>query len=425
MLNKSTAVSSLWHGEEWKRDFKKVSPAKLREMGIKTSSLGVVEKMEDLKKSPPNIVIAEAYSDVNFVQNFFKDSQKLVKKQKYVMGLGVFQQLQFETKSGKRLLKPSKIQFKNVYRAFHGQDLTNKKLLVFRTGGFGDLLFIQPNLIYLKQKYPSCKIYFACGPQYRPMVETWDFLEEVLLLPFPVKYLFDADYHVIFEGVIERCKEARYKNSFNLFSEWMGLNLPDELLLPRQHPKEDKLESCREVLRSWGVKEKDFIITQLRASSPIRTPRPEFFAKIIDRLTDLGHNVVITDVPRQSDSVEKFLTMVKNRDKVFNFCKHSETVDNTIALIKLSKLVISTDSALIHFSASLDTPCLGIYGPFPGFIRMKTYPKADWIEGKRQCLPCFLHGSNPCPQAGPDTYSPCYDAIDHDEIIAKVEKLIQ
>jgi len=56
--------------------------------------------------------------------------------------------------------------------------------LVFRTGGIGDLLFIQPNLIYLKEKYPTCTINFACGPQYQSMVETWDCVDNVVDLPF-------------------------------------------------------------------------------------------------------------------------------------------------------------------------------------------------------------------------------------------------
>lgn len=407
------------------REFKSVSPTKLRNFGLKSDSATVVSDLEELRTNPPNIIIAEATEDLRFTQNYATE-QELKKKNKYVMGLGVFQQLFCNPQSSKKkYLKPSSIKFKNIYRPYIGQDLTNKSLLIFRTGGIGDLLFIQPNLIYLKDKYPTCKILFACGPQYQSMVETWDCVDEVLDLPFSAKVLIESDYHALFEGVIERCKLAETANAYNLFSEWMGLSLPDEYLLPRQEPKEDKVEFCKEKLDKWNLKGKDFIVMQLRASSPIRTPRPQFWIKIVDELTDRGYKIVLTDNPRQSVYVNEFIKLCKNQDKVFNFCKHSLTLDYSIALISLAKGVIATDSALNHIAASMDVACYGIYGPFPGKIRLKTYPKSKWIDAQRECAPCFIHSPRPCPRAHKDKFSPCYDNIDIEKIIPEIEELFK
>jgi hypothetical protein len=68
----------------------------------------------------------------------------------------------------------------------------------------------------------------------------------------------------------------------------------------------------------------------------------------------------------------------------------------------------------------------GIYGPFPGFIRLKTYKNVDWVDAKMECAPCCLHGSELCPTAKKliKQYSPCYDQIDQEEILMKVERLI-
>jgi len=407
------------------REFKSVSPTKLRNFGLKSDSATVVSDLEELRTNPPNIIIAEATEDLRFTQNYATE-QELKKKNKYVMGLGVFQQLFCNPQSSKKkYLKPSSIKFKNIYRPYIGQDLTDKSLLIFRTGGIGDLLFIQPNLIYLKDKYPTCKILFACGPQYQSMVETWDCVDEVLDLPFSAKVLIESDYHALFEGVIERCKLAETANAYNLFSEWMGLSLPDEYLLPRQEPKEDKVEFCKEKLDKWNLKGKDFIVMQLRASSPIRTPRPQFWIKIVDELTDRGYKIVLTDNPRQSVYVNEFIKLCKNQDKVFNFCKHSLTLDYSIALISLAKGVIATDSALNHIAASMDVACYGIYGPFPGKIRLKTYPKSKWIDAQRECAPCFIHSPRPCPRAHKDKFSPCYDNIDIEKIIPEIEELFK
>ncbi|MFW9871702.1 MAG: glycosyltransferase family 9 protein [Candidatus Thorarchaeota archaeon] len=406
------------------KEFKNISPTQMRVLGLTKQSNKMVDNLEDLRKDPPNIIIATSTVFLDFEQNHFK-KQTLQKKTNYVMGLGVYQQLFFDPRRNKKLLKPSKLRFKQLYSPYRGENLDGKTLLVFRTGGIGDLLFIQPNLRYLKEKYPLCTIWFGCGPQYQSMVETWDCVDEVLDLPFTQKRLMDADYHALFEGVIERCKLAESVNSYNLFTEWLGLNLPNELLLPKQNSKPEKVEFCREKLSEWKIKDKDFILMQLRASSPVRTPRPDFWVELINKLTERGYKILLTDNPRQTKYIDKFINFVNDKDKVFNFCEFSTTLDYSIALTDLASCVVATDSALNHIAASLETPCYGIYGPFPGSIRLTTYPKAKWVDAQRNCAPCFIHSPMPCPQAKRDRYSPCYDNIDKDRVVNEIEELIK
>jgi len=409
------ATRGIWAEDVAQKDFKPPSPTSLREMGLTMNGMQFVQTIDSLRENPPNIIIAECQKDFSFIQNYFK-KQSLKKNAKYVMGLGVFQQL--ERPKGKKLLKPASVKFKKLYNPYIGQDLTDKTILVFRTGGIGDLLFIQPNLIYLKEKYPTCTINFACGPQYQSMVETWDCVDEVVDLPFSLTRLTDADYHVLFEGVIERCKEAETVNAFNLFSRWMGLDLPNELLIPKQEPDQDLVDKCKEILHGWYVDEGSFILMQLRASSPIRTPSHEFWEEIINELNERGYKVLLTDSPRQKDKVDVFIKSLKKPEMTFNFCQYSESIAHTIALTKLSRCVLATDSALNHIAASLDVHCFGIYGPFPGHIRLSTYPKAAWVDAKRECAPCYIHSPKPCPKASYDGYSPCYN-----ELIDTPEKL--
>jgi len=420
-LNQGNVETSFWKQDATKRQFKPVSASKMRELGLTHSNVKMVQKLEELRESPPNIIIGESARNTKFVQNWFKE-QKLNKKGKYVMGLGVYQQLHFDFNTNQKILKPSTLKFKKMYKPYLGQELEDETILVFRTGGIGDLLFIQPNLNYLKEKYPNCYIKFACGPQYQAMIETWDCIDEVLDLPFNVSHLQKSKYHMLFEGVIERCKEAETTNAYHLFSRWLGLDLPKELLIPRQLPKEELVNECQNILDEWGVK--DFLIMQLRASSPVRTPRPEFWVSLIDKLTDAGFNIMLTDNPRQAKEVDNFIKLVKNKDKVFNFCEKSVSLDYTIALASMAQGTVGTDSAMMHIAASMEVPCYGIYGPFPGHIRLKTYPKADWVDAEKSCAPCYLHGHKPCPKAGVDGFSPCYDTLNIDEIVKDVEDLI-
>jgi len=401
---------------------KEIQRQSIKKMGLKSDKPQYVQHMEELRESPPNIVIAEALRTAGFIQNKFKH-QVLKKKQKYVMGLGVYKQLWYDNFRKVKILKPATVQFNKVYRPYTGQDLTDKSLLVTRTGGIGDLLFIQPNLIYLKEKYPTCTIKFACGPQYQAMIEGWDCVDEILDLPFSLTHLLRSDYHSIFEGVIERCREATEENAYRLFTKWMGLNLPDEKLIPTQNPVKDKVEACQKYLDQNNVK--NFVLVQLRASSPIRTPSPNLWKDLLGHLVRKNHTVIITDAPHMHTHIQAFIESLDEdvQHCVLNFTKESQTLDYTIALAHLADCILSPDSSLIHIAASLRVPGFGIYGAFPGKIRLETYKNIDWIEGKTECAPCFTHGMNLCRNAIGKSPK-CYSTINVDEVVNRIERLI-
>ena len=110
---------------------------------------------------------------------------------------------------------------------------------------------------------------------------------------------------------------------------------------------------------------------------------------------------------------------------VHNFCKVSEDIAHSIAIISLAEGVIATDSAMNHIAASVGVPMFGVMGPFPGYIRFKTYPKADWVDSKRHCAHCFLHGQHPCKEAASNGFSPCYDEFNLDEIVSRYEGMLE
>jgi len=401
---------------------KQIPSMAMKKFGNLQRKLKFVQKLEDLRADPPNIVVAEAVRNASFSQNYFSQ-QHLKKKQKYVMSVGVYQQLWYDPMRRWKILKPAAIKFSRIYNPYIGHDLTDKTILVTRTGGIGDLLFIQPNLTYLKEKYPTCKIIFACGPQYHAMVETWDCIDELHTLPFNLSVMIKADYHVIFEGVIERCAEAKTVNAYKLFTRWLGLDLPDERLRPKQEPKPDKLEAVKYWLKDRKIN--DFTVMQLRASSPIRTPRPQFWRNIIHPLVRDGHTIVISDAPSMEKNLNEFIATLDPdvRDKVYNFSPHSPTLDFSIALTSLAKMSISPDSSFIHMATSLGIPGFGIYGAFTGHVRLTTYKNVDWIQSPAQCAPCFIHGPNPCSKATAG-HPICYDQIDIDECLEKIKGLL-
>ncbi len=404
---------------ENKIESKKISDTEYRISGL-SKNIRIVDKIEDLRKSPPNIIIAEAIRNAKYIVN--KTSlQEFKKGQKYILSSSIYEQLHYDKISNRKLLKPSTSKFMNIYKPYRGQDLNNKTLLIWRTGGIGDLCFIQPNLKYLKEKYPTSKIIFACGAQYKSMVETWKNIDELIELPFNLQRLVHSDYHAIFEGVIERCKEAETTNAYELFTKWLGLNVPKEKLYPEQEPSEEDLNIVKSLLKTLNPQDKPFVLFQLRASSPLRSPRLSKWKEIIDKVNEKGYLVIITDSPPMESSVQKFIDTLNFKDLVINFSGLSKKLSYSIALTKLAKFVVSPDSSLIHIAESVKTKGLGIYGAFPGHIRLSTYKYIEWIDGKSICSPCFSHGHKPCLNSRSGA-GICYDNIDSNEVLKIIEK---
>jgi len=316
------------------RKIKNLNKFELKELGLPENNVKIVDTVEQIKKNPPNIIVAECIRDIAFVQNRFK-LQRMKKKIQYVMGLGIYAQLKYDDSRSLKILKPGKFKFKNVYKPYFGQDLTNKTILFERTGGIGDLLFLNPIFRHLKNKYPTCKIKMACGPQYQMMMETFENVDQVLDLPFPANILFEAHYHAIFEGIIERTIQAQKTNAYVLFSKSLGLDILEKDLIPIQTAKADRVEECKKTLEEWKILDKPFVLLQPRASSPIRTPRYSLWAKIINKIVNLGYKIIITDSPHQKERLDDFIKGLLCQDEVFNYAGISKSLDYTIAMASL------------------------------------------------------------------------------------------
>ena len=110
------------------RKVKKASAIEIHDMGLLKDNMELVSSIEELRNGIPNIVIAEGVKDTRYTQERFK-VQQVNKKSKYVMSLGVYEQLHYnihpqkdrfgrEFSSELRILKPAKIKFKNFSVCF-------------------------------------------------------------------------------------------------------------------------------------------------------------------------------------------------------------------------------------------------------------------------------------------------------------------
>ena len=402
-----------------------------KKFGVDIEGIGKVKNIEELKKNPPAMLIATAQMDFSYSINF-GNQQHFKAGTSKVLSPGLYLQLENSSKTPYAKMRPANKLFKDIYRQYNGEDLTNKKIVIWRTGGIGDLLFIQPCLRYLKNKYPTCTIYFCCAPKYHSILSTWDCVDKVLDFPLSDTYLYECDYHVTFEGVIERTDEAEKINAYRLFSKWMGLEIISEKdLIPilKTVPIHDEIVS--DYLKKNNINEDEFIVLQLRASSPIRTPGSNCWKSIIVPLLKEGYKIVITDNPLMADRIDKFISVVipdEYKKQIFNFSGSSTDILNSISLVAKGRMTLSPDSSFIHIGQALNKPGLGIYGPFSGDIRLSTYKNVEWVEPRESSVctfkgrGCFIHGQY-CDFFKQGETAPCFNFLDYDDIFEKAKKI--
>ena len=385
--------------------------------GIDKNTLKRVDTLDEIINSTPNMVLAQVLractitigghpikclkdSVLTMPYNYYLDSKK---------GVG-----------GVTILKPYRKKFKQVFKRYRGQDLTNKKLLIWRTGGLGDLMFIQPLIRYIKARYLNVKITLATGPHQVSLLMDWpqNLLDGVLLVPFDKKFLDGHDYHLSFEGAIERCNESRNKNYFDIFKTVANLDFNIKEFPPILEPNEQAVQMAADIVP------KNTVLLQMRSSTAIKNMSGPKWKEVIGGLLDNGFNVGVIDMQKHAHVYEELLgSFGFDRTKVINYAAYSKTVNHGIAILANCVGLIGVDSSFTHFAAAINKPIVTIYGPFPGDLTLKYYDNSIAIEpdGWNECgkHPCLYSGreEHNCPSIKNKELPACIDSIDTDKIV--------
>lgn len=397
-----------------------------KKLGIDTKELrDDYSTIEELKKTTPGMVTCEVVRDATMVTEGHK--LHMYKGRTIILPAGLYFR-GCKDQYGRSQLKPCNIKFNKYFRRYAGEDLTNKKILIWRQGGIGDIMFSQPVVKYLKTKYPTCKIHYACAPRFKSIFESWPegLIDKILPVPFSIQDMIGCHYHVCFEGGIERTLEARTVNAYDIFAKMAGLEIDqtDPQYYPELIPNQESIDKFKDIIPENSV------VVQIRASSPIRMMKIDKWVPIINNINKLGYHVLFVDSPLKTALYDTIIKQYNlNEHMVHNLSKKSESLTDGIAIISLSKGVIGVDSSNIHLGTALSKPVFGIYAPFIGSVRMSYYKNADWYDvTKCECkhMPCFSHetGKFKCPYLLEKQPVICLASADDNEIFEKFSKLL-
>lgn len=290
----------------------------------------------------------------------------------------------------------------NNEKRYRGQDLTDKTILVWRTGGMGDLCFITPNLRHIKNSFKNSKIIFGCGSKFSFGMMGHPHIDELIQLPIDKEYLDKSDYYLMFEGIIENNEEAHHKNAYDLFSEYFNFKLKDEDKIPVLGVCEENLKNAKKLMLNNDNKK--IVGLGLKASHIIRSIVPKTLHEIMGLL--IQNDIRVALIGSKDDAEIANLLPFSNHPLVIHCYKHSEDYRDAIAQISLVDGLIGPDSSPIHIAASFRKPIVGLFGAFPSELRIKYYIGATGMDAKLPCSPCFMHGISACDYSHPQNKEP-------------------
>lgn len=385
----------------------------------------VKNTVKEIKSETPRMACVRA--NFSFSWNVGGEDLQFHKGREYIMAVGTFLE---HRKSDEHnvIFDPASTKFKDVFKRYNGQNLDYKALLIWRFGGIGDLMFAQPLIKYLKSTYPTCKIFFATAPKNTTLFRSWPsgLVDKPLAMPFEKDIMRECDYHLTFEGSIERCKEAHTTSAFDIFKKMAGVEFdindyPTELIL------DDALTSA---IRPFIPP--NTVAIQLRASSQLRNLPIPNVVRIAKKLVERGYLPGIIDLSREAENVDVFVKNLNNAGiKAINLARYSESLQHCLSILKCCIGAIATDSSITHLTPAIGKPVLGLYGPFTGDVRMSYYKTGDWIDGSKnwnECkkAPCYFHDNDirNCPYLSSKHPPGCLMQLKEDEVVEKFELLL-
>jgi len=322
------------------------------------------------------------------------------------------------------------------------------KILIIKTGAFGDIILSSISFQTIKENFKEGKIYLLTKKIYKEVVEDCPIFEEVFILSENknffnflklIKRLRKLKFDIIFDlqGNLKtnflsfllngEKRIGLYGKSFGKFFLTKSIK-KNKCLNPISHQKyffkeigiekisdlkiwisEKKEIEFDNFLKEKGLLKKSYIVIHPVASSEWKTKRwlPIRFAEVSDILINKGYKIVF--IGQDKKGIKEIIKLMKN--KPFDLSGETSFFQLSL-LIKNSFCLLTTDSAPLHIGAVFKVKTLAIFGP--------TEPERhcpsgiNYIYKKVSCSPCY---KKICRDLN------CMINITTNEVLEKLDKL--
>jgi len=318
------------------------------------------------------------------------------------------------------------------------------RILVVKTHAIGDLLMVTPSIRALRTLYPDAHIAVLVGRWSAPVLENNPDIDEVI--DFPDEMLFGGRVYQLPRLILEiRARQfdlaavfqpsgavqllvalARVPQRIGFDLDGSGFSLTRRLAWS---PNSERFigDNYMDIPRSLGfsaqMPESVLVVleTERRAAfekylagrvekgRPLialcpgggRNPRDVVSAKVWPHnhfaavartlASEYSAKVMVLGGPGDEQTCEA----VCRNAAVDCILPRRTTLRELAALISLSALVITNDSAPVHIAAALGVPCIGLYGPSNPKAVAPRVPTHRTIKSTAPCSPCYSNQKFP------------------------------
>lgn len=319
----------------------------------------------------------------------------MVKGEKYLIPLGWI-----DEKINRRFITIVSDTVDDIWKPFDmSKDLNNKKLLVVRTAGIGDMVFLSPIFNYIKTKYPTAQIGMACAHNYNPILRLIPNIDKILPMPVPVDSLDKYDYHLSFMYSIE--SETGTENDENCYDLLFKAIAIDPSSVSKEY-KKPHLKSISPAKIPYN----NLVGIQPFAGVAIRDMPKTLVVDLVKELNKRGKTVFIIADPNEHKLID-LANLLSGLNVVFpNAFENTKDIYEVCKIIKNCEWIITPDSSFAHIGPGLGVKTISIYGPFSAASRTLHYNNSWSIDTQPSCR-CRAHTLGQCPRG--KYPSPCMD----------------
>ncbi|MCK4920876.1 MAG: glycosyltransferase family 9 protein [Bacteroidales bacterium] len=303
------------------------------------------------------------------------------------------------------------------------------KFLLLRFSSIGDIVLTTPVIRCLKQQFEGAEIHFIVKKQYADILKHNPYIDKLWLLDNNMAELISDLKDTKIDFVIDLHKNLRTFNikrklklkafPFNKINieKWLMVNFKINRL-----PEVHIVDRYMETLRSFQVVNDnaglDYFIGKEDEKLPeeIRSQIPDKFislvigaqhntkkmpAEMLAKICSLiNHPIIILGGPSDSSSAKEIISLSENKNLMNLSGKLS--LNQSAYMVKMSELVISNDTGLMHIASAFRKKIISIWGntiPELGMYPYLADEKSEIFEVKNlSCRPCSKLGFDSCPK---------------------------
>jgi len=278
-------------------------------------------------------------------------------------------------------LNPTQIALPNYKLSI---DLTDKKLLIIRAMGAGDMLFLSPAIALIKEKYPTCQIGLACIKEQHGIVELISGIDEILDYPIERESFDTYDHYFQVADIVEGNSSNK---DANIYQAYISALTEDDVDVQLRPKIKDEYLYASEI-------DQKLIAIHPFANDPIRSLNLNIIAGLAAGLTHRGYTVIIIGTETEYKIAPHLHQYEWSKDRY-------PTFSDVCGLLRKSRFAICSDSLIVHLAQAVGTETICFYGPFPSKSRVSGYKNIHIFDSNPECR-CHMHQLGRCKRGLPE-----------------------